>query len=98
MALAVTVLVLVEAILAVEVFIMRWVEAAGGGGAGGQDSCIIGHVAFLSINKFLLCCNSPSSNGIHPSVLHSAAAAAFAVLCVETDSCEVELKTCNANA
>lgn len=61
---------------------MRWGETVGG---GGQDNCIICHVAFLSI-KFLLCCNSPSSNWSHPSVLHSAIAA-FAALCIETDSC-----------
>lgn len=81
--LAVTVVAV--AMLVVEVIgdvFMRWGETVGG---GGQDNCIICHVAFLSI-KFLLCCNSPSSNWSHPSVLHSAIAA-FAALCIETDSC-----------
>jgi len=61
---------------------MRWGETEGG---GGQDNCIMCHVAFLSI-KFLVCCvwcNSSSSNWSHPSVLQSAFAAA---LCIETDS------------
>jgi len=61
---------------------MKWGETVGG---EGQGNCIMCHVAFLSI-KFLVCCNSPSSNWSHPSVLQSAATAAFAALCIETDS------------
>lgn len=67
-------------VLVVVVVFMRWVVGEG------QDNCIICQMAFLS-TKLLLCCNSPSSNWIHPSVLHSAAAAvAFAALCIERDS------------
>lgn len=71
--------VVVVAVVVAGLF-MRWV------GGEGQDNCIICHVPFLSA-KFLLCCNSPSSNWIHPSVLHSATAA-FVALCIETDSCK----------
>lgn len=74
----------VVAMLAVDMVggaFMKWGETVGG---EGQDNCIICHVAFLSI-KFLVCCNSPSSNWSHPSVLQSATAA-FAALCIETDS------------
>lgn len=41
--------------------------------AVGQEevNCIICHVAFLSI-KFLLCCNSASSNWSHPSAFAAA--------------------------
>ena len=54
-------------VVVVIVLLIRWVVGEG------QDNDIIYQMPFPS-TKLLLCCNSPSTNWIHPSMLHSAVA------------------------